>query len=90
MSKLESKDESLPCRRRCRADTRTTIGDRTSGRVGDDFEERMLTAIARIIADSEARSQEFARGVETKLLTAFHKFAERQEARKPDGLLHAS
>ncbi|MBL8234572.1 MAG: hypothetical protein JNL98_39100 [Bryobacterales bacterium] len=48
-------------------------------------QEHIITAVARLIGASEARIEaridEKVSDSETRLLTAFHKFAERQEAR---------
>jgi hypothetical protein len=34
-------------------------------------EDRILNALIRVVTDSEVRGQEFARGIETNLRTAF-------------------
>ncbi|MCC6368952.1 MAG: hypothetical protein IT165_35975 [Bryobacterales bacterium] len=44
-------------------------------------EDRIITAVARLLNDSETRLRDEIRGSETRLLTAFHKFAERHDAR---------
>jgi len=44
-------------------------------------EDRVLRAVDRLIHDSDARQTEFARDVETRLLTSFEKYAKRMDAR---------
>jgi len=42
---------------------------------------RAVESITAVIQAAEERSQEFARGIETNLLTAFHSYAKGQTAR---------
>ncbi len=52
---------------------------RLTGHIDERIPE-LETRLAERIAESEARSQEFSRGLETKLLAAFHDYARGQLA----------
>lgn len=45
------------------------------------MEDRIIRAVERLLVDSESRSREFAREIQTRLLTSFERYARRMDAR---------